>query len=101
MLEVGLKIQAKLVGDGSTGKLEKKAKVKLLAMLWILVSGVDYTTQVNALKYFNCFVIFAQRESHLDITLGYELRMVNSYSIKLNGVNPRIGLTLLMAKSSL
>ena len=47
--------------------------MKLLAMLWISVSGVNYTTQVNALKYFNRLVIFAQRESHLEITLGYEL----------------------------
>ena len=72
-LEIGNQIQAKLDGHVPTTKIEKKFKVKSLAMLRKLITGADANTPVNALKYFNRLVIFAQRESNLEISLGHEL----------------------------
>ena len=68
--EVGRKIQLKLDGKVPTETLERKMKVKSLAELRKNGLGSDATTPVHALKYFNRLVIFAQRESDLEISLG-------------------------------
>ena len=46
-------------------------RVKSLAELSNNKFGPDTTTPVHALKYFNRLVIFAQRESDLEISLGH------------------------------
>ena len=49
-------------------------KVKSLATLRQAATDFDVTTPINALKYFNRLVLFAQRESNLESSLGeYEL----------------------------
>ena len=51
-----------------------KSKVKLFANLRKLVSGSDDTAPINALKYFNRLVLFAQRKDNFESSLGfYEL----------------------------
>ena len=58
-----------LDGNIPTATLERKLKVKLLAALRKNVTK-NPTRPVNALKYFNRPVIFAQRENSLEIILG-------------------------------
>ena len=71
-VEVGRAIQTKLDDQIPTAKIETKTKVKPLSSL--RNSGnTRGTTQVNALKYFNRLVIFAQRVSNLEKSLEYEL----------------------------
>ena len=71
-IEVGKGIQAKLDGQVPTTTIETKSKVKPLSNLRNHASA-QVTSRVNALKYFNRLVIFAQRESDLEKSLAYEL----------------------------
>ena len=62
------------VGNTIQKKLERNSKVNSLANLRKLVKGSDGTGPINALKYFNRLVLFAQREDNLESSLGfYEL----------------------------
>ena len=65
--EVGREIQSKLDGKAASDRLEKKSKIKSLVEL-----RKHNTLGINAndLKYFNRLVIFAQRESDLEKSLG-------------------------------
>ena len=72
-LEVGKNIQVKLDGKIPTATIEHKLMVQSLAKLRKNVIGTDSHTPVNALKYFNRLVIFAQRESNLEKSLEHEL----------------------------
>ena len=67
--ELGRKLQVKLNGNIPTATLERKLKVKSLAALRKNVTE-NPATPINALKYFNHLVIFAQTENNLDIILG-------------------------------
>ena len=60
-IDVGNSIQKKLDGKVPSTTVNRKAKVKSLTNLWKLVSGSDGTAPINALKYFNHLVLFAQR----------------------------------------
>ena len=71
-VEVGKAMQTKLDGQVPTTKIEIKFKVKPLSSLRN-DTNAQVTTRVNALKYFNRLVIFAQRESDLEKSLEYEL----------------------------
>ena len=65
-IEVGNTIQKKLDGKVHSITVERKSKVKSLES--------DDTAPINALKYFNRLVQFAQREDNLKSNLGfYEL----------------------------
>ena len=67
-------MQKKLNGKVPSTTVERKSKVKSLTNLQKLVSRSDGTAPINALKYFNCLVLFAQREDNLESSLGfYEL----------------------------
>ena len=72
-LNVGVNIQLKLDGKVPSTKIEMKNKVKPLSVLRnnVLTSPVNH--QVNALKYFNRLVIFAQREECLETAFEHEL----------------------------
>ena len=63
-------IQKKLDGKLPSTTVGRKSKIKSLANLRKLVSGYDGTAPMNALKYFNCLVLFAQREYNLESSLG-------------------------------
>ena len=67
-LESGRKLQVQLDGNIPTATLERKLKVKSLAALRQYITK-NPTMPVNALKYFNHLVIFAQRENNLEIIL--------------------------------
>ena len=74
---MGNTTQKKLDRTVPSTTAEAKSKVKSLANLRKLVSGSDGTAPINALKYFNCLVLFAQREGNLESCLGfYELTPV-------------------------
>ena len=73
-IDVGNTIQKKLDAKVPSTTVERKLKVKSLANLRRLVSGSDGTAPINTLKYFNCLVLFAQREDNLESSFGfYEL----------------------------
>ena len=64
-------IQKKINGKVPSTTVERKSKVKSLTNLQKLVSRSDGTAPINALKYFNCLVLFAQREDNLESSLGF------------------------------
>ena len=67
-------IQKKLDGKVPSTTVERKSKVKSITNLEKLVSGSDGTVPINASKYFNCLILFPQREDNLKLSLGlYEL----------------------------
>ena len=68
-LELGRKMQVQLDNNIQTATLERKLKVRSLAALRKNVTE-NPTTPVNALRYFNRHVIFAQKENNLEIILG-------------------------------
>ena len=73
-IDVRNTIQKKLNGKLPSSTVERKSKLKSLANLRKLVSGSDGKAPINALKYFNCSVLFAQREDNLESSLAfYEL----------------------------
>ena len=69
---MGNTIQKKLDGKVLLTTAERKFKVKSLTNLQKLVSGSDSTAPMNALKYFNCLVLFAQRKDNLESSLGFD-----------------------------
>ena len=71
-VEVGKVMQTKLDNQVPSTPIETKNKVKSLSFLRG-GSNVHSPTRINALKYFNRLVIFAQRESNLEKSLAYEL----------------------------
>ena len=72
--EVGNEIQQKLDGHVPTAKLEKKKlKVVPLSNLRKNVINSQAAPQIDAFKYFNRLVIFAQREDDLESAFMYEL----------------------------
>ena len=75
---MGNAIQKKFDGKVLSTTVERKSKVKSLANLRKLVSGSNSTAPINALKYFNRLVLFAQREDNLGSSLGfYELTAIS------------------------
>ena len=68
-LELGRKLQVQFDGNIPTATLERKLKVKSSAALRKNVTE-NPTTPVNALKYFDRLVTFAQKENNLEIILG-------------------------------
>ena len=70
-IDVGNTIKKKLDGKVPSTTVERRSKVKSLANLRKLVSGYDGTAPINALKYFNRLVLFAQREDNLESRLGF------------------------------
>ena len=71
---MGNTIQEELDGKFPSATVERKSKVKSLANLRKFVSGSDGTAPINAVKYFNRLVLFAQKEDNLESSLGfYEL----------------------------
>ena len=58
-IDVRNTMQKKLNGKVHSTTVERKSKVKCLANLRKLVSGSDGTNPFNAMKYFNCLVLFA------------------------------------------
>ena len=77
-IDVGNTIQKKFDGKVLSTTVERKSKVKSLANLRKLVSGSNSTAPINALKYFNRLVLFAQREDNLGSSLGfYELTAIS------------------------
>ena len=69
-IDVGNTMQKKVPSTA----VERNSKIKSLANLWKLVSGSDSTAPINALKYFNCLVLFGQSGHNLESSLGfYEL----------------------------
>ena len=77
-IDVGNAIQKKFDGKVLSTTVERKSKVKSLANLRKLVSGSNSTAPINALKYFNRLVLFAQREDNLGSSLGfYELTAIS------------------------
>ena len=70
-IDVGNTIKKKLDGKVPSTTVERRSKVKSLANLRKLVSGYDGTAPINALKYFNRLVPFAQREDNLESRLGF------------------------------
>ena len=71
-LEVGKVIQTKLDNQVPSTPIDTKNKVKPLSCLRNS-QNAEATTRINALKYFNRLVIFAQRESNLEKSLAFEL----------------------------
>ena len=76
-IDVGNTIQKRLDGRVRSTTVQRKSKAKSLANFRKLVSGSDGTAPINALKYFNRLVLFAQRENNLESSLGfYELTLI-------------------------
>ena len=74
---MGNTIQKKLNGKVASTTVERKSKVKSLTNLRKLGSGSDGTAPINALKYFNRLVLFAQRKYNLELSLAfYELTQI-------------------------
>ena len=69
-IEVGNTIQKTLDRKVPSTTVERKSKVKSLSNLRKLVSGSNGTASINALKYFNRLVLFAQREDNLESSRG-------------------------------
>ena len=73
-IDVGNTMPKKLDGKLPSTTVERKSKIQPLANLRKLVSGSEGAAPINALKYFNRLVLFAQREDNLESSLGfYEL----------------------------
>ena len=71
-------MQKKLDRKVPSTTVKRKSKVKSLANLWKLVSGSNGTAPINALKYFNRLVQFAQRGDNFESSLGfYELTPIS------------------------
>ena len=62
-IDMGNMIQKTLDGKSRSTTFDRKLKGKTLANLQKLVSESDGTAPINALKYFNGSVLFAQRQS--------------------------------------
>ena len=70
-------IQKKLDGKVISTTVERKSKVKSLANFRKFGIGSDGAAPINAFKYFNHFVLFAQKEANLEPSLGfYELMLI-------------------------
>ena len=66
--EIRYKKKKKLNEKVPSTTVERKSKVKSLTNLRKLVSGSDGAAPINAWKYFNRLVLFAQREDNLEST---------------------------------
>ena len=70
-IDMGNTIQKKLNGKVPSTTVKRKSKVKSITNLQKLVSGSDGTVPVSASKYFNCLILFPQREDNLKLSLGF------------------------------
>ena len=72
-LHVGEMIQEQLNGQVPSAKIAVKQKVKSLSVLRKHPTSNQAGSEVNAMKFFNRLVIFAQREVNLEAAFEYEL----------------------------
>ena len=58
-------------GEVPTATIENKKKVRLFVNLRNVFGLDSVTPPVNALKHFNCIVLFCQKESNLEMSLRH------------------------------
>ena len=72
-MDVGREIQTQLDDQVPSSKIEVKQKVQPLSGLRKNTTNSQVTGEVDAMKYFNRLIIFAQREVNLDAAFECEL----------------------------
>ena len=72
-MDVGREIQTQLDDQVPSSKIEVKQKVQPLSGLRKNTTNSQVTGEVDAMKYYNRLIIFAQREVNLDAAFEYEL----------------------------